>query len=271
LSVRGKPSVDLLRVVNREGVDEDRVIVRVRLRVHCSKPRLGLLGVRRAHLDERWTFGRDDARWVLLSVDGDPLAGPILTSQLIPDRSFDTDRLLEESLAELADAQKVGNEVALSALVGADEPPALAVLDLSVVDGRFLPPLIAAQLTHLVEAWEEATTGSQRPLSALASDSATTALIRPGPDVRLIMRDAVLKSWQPTKLHLSRQPPAIEVTLDVEAFRYVTTDDGREQFGNDSERRRIAMTWALELTDSARTPWRLAASSNPAEAIPGWS
>ena len=271
LEVRGTPSVDLLRVVNREGEDEDRVIVRVRVSVHCKHPRLGLLGIRHARLDERWTLGRVDTGWALLSVDGDPLAGPVLSAPLIPNRSFDADRLLEDSLAEMADAQRVGDDAALRDLISTDEPPALAVLDLSVVDGRFLPPLIAAQLTHILTAWEGAINGSQAPLAALATPEARSALLQPGPGMRLVMRDAVLKSWRPTRLDLARRPPAIEVTLDVEAVRYVATDDGRDRVGNESDRRQIVLSWVLELTDTARSPWRLAASNNPAESIGGWS
>lgn len=207
----------------------------------------------------------------MLSMGGDPLAGPVLTAPLIPNRSFDTERLREESLAELANAQKVGDDVALSDLVGADEPPAFAHLDLSVRDSRFLPALIAAELAHLLEAWEEAVLGPEAPLEELASADARAALLRPGPGKRLIMRDAVLKSWKPTRLDLSRRPPVIEVTLDVEAVRYVMTDKGRRYAGNETDVRRMALTWTPELIDSARAPWRLAISNNPAEAIPGWS
>jgi len=84
------------------------------------------------------------------------------------------------------------------------------------------------------------------------------------------MRDAVLKSWEATRLDLARHPAAIEVTLDVEAVRYVVTGNGSHVAGNRTDARRMALTWTLELTDSARAPWRLATSNNPAEAIPGW-
>jgi hypothetical protein len=270
LQVRGTPSVDLLHIVNREGEDEDRVVARVRVRVHCRHPRLGLIGIRHARLDERWTLGRHHGRWAVLSVEGDPLAGPVLTAPLIPNRSFDTDRLVEASLAELADSQKVRDDK-LKELVNANDPPALAMLDLSVIDGRFLPPLIAAVLSHLLQAWETAATGSQAPLEALASPEAATVLLHPGPGLHMVMRDAVLKSWEATHLELARRQPAIAVNLTVEAVRYVSTDDGHERFGNDSDRRNMSLTWTLELTDTPRTPWRLAATDNPATPIPGWS
>lgn len=272
LEVRGeKPQIDLLRVVNRPGEDEDRVDARVQVNVHCRRPRLGLMGIRNAHLDERWTLGCSDGVWIVLSIDGDPLAGPVLSAPLIPNRSFDSERLLEESLAEQAEDQTVADDAVLSQLVGADEPPALALLDLSVLDVRFLPPLIGSTLAHLVEAWEGAVSGSQAPFEALTSRDARAVLLYPGLDKRMIIRDAVLQSWEPTKLDLSRRPPAIELTLNVEAVRYAETNDGTEQTGNVIDRRQMLLAWCLELTDSARTPWRLAASNNPAEAIPGWS
>jgi hypothetical protein len=46
LNVRAKPSVDILRVVNRADEDEDRVVVRVFLHVHCRHPRLGFIATR---------------------------------------------------------------------------------------------------------------------------------------------------------------------------------------------------------------------------------
>jgi hypothetical protein len=278
LRVVGQPSVDLLQVVNRGGETEDRVIVRVRLKVRWRNPTrwtediVGNLAARHhAHLDERWTLGRRENRWMLLSVDGDPLAGPVLSAPLVPTRSHDVKRLQEESLAELASSEKVAKDVNLSDLVAADEPPALALLDLSTVDGRFLPALIAAELAHLIEVWEEATTGSEAPLGNLASHEATAALLHPAGDKRLIMRDAELKSWEPTRLDLSRRPAAVEVALTVDAIRYVVTVDRDYVVGNADQPHHMALTWLLELTDSAQAPWRLARSNNPAEQIPGWS
>lgn len=176
----------------------------------------------------------------------------------------------EESLAELADASRLGDDVALSNLVTADEPPDLALLDLSVLDGRFLPDLIEAELVHLLEAWEGAVIGPEGPFEALASAEARAALLRPAPGVRLVVHDPVLKSWKPTKLHLLRRPPAIELTLDVEAVRYLVDADGRPRAGNWKATRRMALTWTLENTGSAGTPWRLAVSNVPANEIPGW-
>ena len=269
LEAKRKPSIDLLRVVNRGNEAEDRVDLRVRVRIHCKHPAVGLVATRWVGLDERWTLGRCDGRWALLSMGGDPLAGPVLSAPLIPNASFDTDRLREESLAELASAQKVGDDVDLSDLVDPKEPPALALLDLSILDGRFLPALIGAELARMLEAWEEAVNGSEQPLQELAGAEARAALLRPSPHTRLVIHDTVLKSWEPTNLDLSRRPPAIEVKLDVEAIRFVVTDHGDYRAGNETDTHRVALRWVLELSDSARTPWHLAVSNDPSEAIPG--
>ena len=48
-------------------------------------------------------------------------------------------------------------------------PPAFALLDLSVVDSRFGPPLAAAELAHHLEAWQGAVVGSEAPREELAA------------------------------------------------------------------------------------------------------
>jgi len=269
LKVVRKPSIDLLRVVNRADEEEDRVVVRVFVHVHCRRPRLGFIATRYVHLDERWTLGRSGSRWVVLSIGGNPLAGPVLTAPLVPNPSFDTERLREESLAELARRQRIGDG-ALSDLVSPGEPPALALFDLSLLDGRFDSALIASELAHLLEAWEGAVAGSDGPLEQLVSVQARTTLLQPRYGTRLMMRDAVLKSWAPRSLELTRKPPAIEVTLDVEAVRFVVTDVGSHLAGENTEPRRMSLTWVLELSGPIEAPWRLASSNNPGEEIPGW-
>ncbi len=271
LEVVGPPSIDLLSVVNRNDENEDRIVARVRLRIHCKHPKVGMLGPHHAHVDQRWTFGRTGGDWFLLSMGGDPLAGPLLMAALIPSASSDTERLTEESLAELADTQKLGADVPIADLVTPEESPAVALLDLSVVDGRFLPALIQAELTHLLAAWEGAAVGSEAPLEALADDRAREALLRPRQGQRLIVRDVVLKSWQPTKLNLAQVPPTIELDVSTEAVRYVVNDVGRPLDGNPTMAQPVPLHWMLELTDSPEHPWRLATSDVAARSIATWS
>jgi hypothetical protein len=203
-------------------------------------------------------------------VSGDPFANSLLATPLIDSPASDTERLREESLGELAMAQRLDDGVVLRDLISPDEPPQLALLDLSVVDSRFTPALIGADIQHLIETWESAVSGSEAPFADLASVRARSDLLRPGPGMRLFMRDAALKSWEVTRVDVARHPPRVEIALDVEAVRYVVADDGKRVAGNTKDRRHMALTWTIELTDSVQTPWHLVTSNAPADQIPGW-
>ena len=262
------PRIDLLSVVRRQDDDEDRVVARVRFRITS---RLPARGVRRGRVDERWTFGWNEGQLELLAVGGDPLAGPILSAPLVPNPAADTERLHAESLAELAFDQQIPDDVELSDLVRSDDPPAFALPDLSVVDSRFQPALIAASIAHIIESWEVASTGSEAPLAAVADAGARDALLRPGPHARLLVRDAVLVSWEPIRLRLVDHPPSVDIALDVRAVRFVVDDQGSRVAGNAGEPHDMALNWVLELTDLPAIPWRLTRSSSPAMAVGGWT
>ena len=151
--VEGRPRVDLLRVVNRAGENEDRVSVRVRGRVHqhhASTP----LGPHTVRFDERWTLGRNGEGWELLEFDADPLASELLRAQVIPAEWADQERLDERSLAELAHSDDHPG-FRLSELADEGAPPYKQLLDLSVVDGRFVPLFVQSTLLHLIDALPE--------------------------------------------------------------------------------------------------------------------
>ena len=198
------------------------------------------------------------------------MADPILFAPLVVDPSADTERLGEESLAELSQATPTPVGVALSELVSSDEEPSVALGDLSVVDARFAPALLDAALHHLVEVWETAVSGSEEPLAERASAEACEALLRPDANTRLVVRDATLGSWTVTGLDLDRIPPAVEVELHVTAVRYIVRFDSVIRAGNTTDRRKMRLEWTLELAGSTKALWRLVASNSPAVDIPGW-
>jgi len=125
--------VDILDVINRQGENEDRVITRVRLRVRRGRVAAPLepkvIGV-----DERWTLARRGESWVLVSVDGDPIADAVLSAPLIASPSADTVRLHEASLLALSDPDPSG--VRPGELVHADAPPEAGLRDLALADDR---------------------------------------------------------------------------------------------------------------------------------------
>ena len=269
--VEGRPRVDLLRVVNRAGEIEDRVSVRVRGRVHqhhASTP----LGPHTVRFDERWTLGRNGEGWELLEFDADPLASELLRAQVIPAEWADQERLGERSLAELAHGD-VHSGFHVSELAGDGAPPYRQLLELSVVDGRFVPLLVQSTLRHLIDAWEQATIADGEALSLRVSPEAYDQLLHPrGGNVptRLVLRDATLRGWRPTAVEVRPDPARIVIFLRVSAVRYlINTADGSHLAGSPEYQHEITLHWTLELTESAELPWRLIASTNPAADMPG--
>ncbi|HEY1521112.1 MAG TPA: hypothetical protein VGF91_32100 [Solirubrobacteraceae bacterium] len=150
----GEPRVDLLRVVNRPGEHEDRAVVRLRLRVHRDRP-VNFVQPRTVSVDQRWTLGRSHRTWTLLSVDSDPLDARLLGAHPIGTEWEDQERLREQSLAEIATADRAPRGTDLAALIAPDAPVERQLRDLAQVDGRFDADLLDLALRHVVEAWEE--------------------------------------------------------------------------------------------------------------------
>jgi hypothetical protein len=167
----------------------------------------------------------------------------------------------------LSMADKTASAVNPSELVPPEEAPSLALADLSVVDPRFNPALLGAALAHLLETWETAVTGSEDPLAERASPEARDALLRPGPDAQVFVRDAVLKSWEVIALHVDRKPPAVDVEVHIEAVRYLVRYETAIRAGNATDVLPAKLTWTLELTDSTEVPWRLVGSSDASTGI----
>ncbi len=190
---------------------------------------------------------------------------------MIPAEWADQERLGERSLAELAHDDHPG--VLVSELADDDAPPYRQLLDLSVVDGRFVPLFVQSTLRHLIDAWEQATIASDEALSLRVSPEAYDQLLHPrGGNVptRLVLRDATLRAWRPTGVEVRPEPARIVIFLRVSAVRYlINTADGSHLAGSLEYQHEIRLHWTLELTESAEVPWRLVASSNPAADMPG--
>ena len=272
LRLRAKPSVDLLQVINRPGESEDRVVLRVRVRLRRRHP-LSLGDPHRVTVDQRWTLGRSAGMWTLRSVDGDPLAPRLLTSPLIAAEWQDETRLKEESWKELAGrTAPVSGTHRFSELVSSDMPARQQLLELSQIDGRFSPELLHATLEHILEAWQEAGTGSPEPLEQTTSELALMTLLHPiraDPSAAFHLHDATIDRWEPRQMHLDGQPPEIGIALTVTAVRYVVMSATGTVAGSDDTPHQIALVWTLAMTQSESAPWTLIRSSNPAAGIPG--
>jgi hypothetical protein len=267
LRAASTPKVDFLRVINRSGGDEDRVMLRVKLRLH----RGGHLPVGGPHtlpFDMRWTLARHQGAWRVLSITSDPLAPQVLYGELVPAPWADGQRLREQALVELSREGTIATED-LAGLVSPDHEPSEQLLELGVIDQRFDRQLVDATIEHIVQAWEASSTGSKAPLTTVASTDVTKLLLSPVPGRRLILRDARLENWQLRELVLSTNPPKLNIVVTVLAVRYLVTNPrGRYISGNMEQRHEITLSWTLVLRPSATLPWRLIHTTSQAASFP---
>jgi hypothetical protein len=267
----GGPVIDLLGVVHRAPETEDRVVVRIRA-VLRSGAEVPLLGAPGTLVDERWTLARRGSDWELVEFDDTPLADELLHSPLIAGAWADQDRLREQSLAEVAQGDPVNGEARTGDLVDSARDPMLQLLDLSVIDGRYLPALLQATLIHLIDVWEQATAGTWQPLADLASPEACDQLLYPRADdvrMRMVLRDATLRRWQP-ELVVAGESGSLEIALTVSAVRFLVDPlTAKHVWGSPDYSQDIRLSWTLALTDTKEIAWRLVNSSDPAADIPG--
>jgi hypothetical protein len=259
--------VDVLGVVSRSGELEDRVVLRVRLRLGRPMVRRRSPGYPRSvNTDLRWTLGRLGRSWRLLTIDSAALTDEVLSAALIPGAWADEERIREEALAELADADITEGHISLRGLVSGNAPVAQQLSEISEVDRRFDRDLIVARLKRIVAVWEQSTAGSADLLSDVAAEPAVQMLLhgppRPEP-LRLILHDAIIESWTPVGLELSAVPH-IRIALVVSAVRYVVSDRTGALAAGDSEtRHRIALDWTLALYRDPGARWQLTSTSSP--------
>jgi len=267
LRIVGKPQIDILRVINRGSEDEDRAVLRVRLRIHrdpkASLTQEGdgtLLGQRIVVVEERWTLVRRGDRWALASVDGDPIARAVISAPLIASPDEDEGRVRQVALQELAD-EEAPHTVDLGELIDRNAAAPQRLRQLAILDDHFAPELLEATLRRVVEGWEELTYGSQRPLEKVAAGTAVQALMYGGGGRgRHFIRDAELLSWEALDVSTSGTP---ELRLRVEIKGEISTD-GRPTAGG-GRRRKHTLIWTLRLFRAAGgdTAWRLVSSSEP--------
>jgi hypothetical protein len=267
LQVLSGPTIDFLQVVNRDGQDEDLVVLRVRLRLH-REGRLGIAEPRTVTSDTRWTLGRSHGDWQVLSITSDPLAMDLLTARLVADPSVDEQRLREQALAELSeDSGSVVTD--LAGLVSADAEPDRQLLELAMIDQRFDRQLIDATVGHVVQAWEVASAGGGNgPLETVASTDVINHLLAPFPRRLLVLRDAKVEHWSLGRLVLSTSPPKIEIGVTVSAIRYLVTNPKRRHVTGSTEyRHEITLGWTLALGTAHALRWHLIHTTNPAASI----
>ena len=183
-----QPSIEYMGLVNREGEEEDRVVVRVHatlddyvvdqhgttiLKDGASSPQ--------TTLTEWWTLHPPGERWRLLSIEAEAEGVHHLESELIA-VPWGDGRVADTALVEtaVADALPAGVAVAEIAPAQLDPDARAAALDLALADGRFAPDVLEVAARRAVQAWAEAIDGEDGALEALADRGAIDTLLYGG-------------------------------------------------------------------------------------------
>jgi hypothetical protein len=253
----GEPRIGVLDVVSRRVASEDRVAVRVTMRLALR--RRTWVDQRTLHYDARWTLARAANGWEPVEIE--PYAGDpsIERRPFIARPADDTERLHEESVGELAaaDAAISGSP---AELLTPGTAPYQALLELSVLDGRYAPLVLEASLKYLLDAWQTATAGPDTPLQVAADDDAVDELLFAGDGsarLRVVARDLRLQHWWIAEFDHDASPPSVLVQLAVDGVYYRIDAGNTPHPGDTLDPHQMQLWWRLALADHAPTQWRL--------------
>lgn len=267
---RGEPEVEYVGLVNREGEDDDRVVVHITCKLDdYVVDERGKVVTRkdtqrkRVTLRQWWTLQPPGDRWRLVSIEQDAEGVHHLDADVVPTPWSDR-RVADEALVETAVAGKVPAGAAVKDIAPAylaDDARSVA-LDLSLADARFSPDLLEVAARRAVEAWMEAVDGEDEDLEALAEPAAVDVLLYGGTPrgrTRVVVRGADMQTVRIDEIDPHSDPPAMTVEVDLEATWYVENRDTAAVVSGDRGRRReLKQRWRFVLTDDEDVPWRLA-------------
>ena len=259
------PEVRYVGVTNRAEDLDDRVIVRLTARLRdVVVDRYGDVipsdEGEVARVSEFWTLGKRAGEWVVISIEQEREGAHQLSEPLVATPEHDDARLRADAVMELATADGVASEHVGELLSpGFSGTARAAALDLSLVDGRFAPDVLATAVGEVVEAWVQAVDGPDEPLAAQTTPQALQALLYPTDTRRdrLVIRGAEIQAL--TIVAVTRgPPPEVRLQLDVAGVQYVEDRDTTEVLAGSKRRRTTTrQVWTLRLSDDSRQPWRV--------------
>lgn len=257
------PQVRYVGVTNRAGDAEDRAVVQLtaKLRDVVVDQRGRILPSDEgeiARISEFWTLGKRAGEWVVVSIEQEREGSHHLSAPLVAAPESDVARLRAEAVMELgaADgvpAERVG-EMLSPAFTGSARA---AALDLSLVDGRFAPDVLATAIGEVLDAWGQAIDGPDEPLAARTTPEALSALLYPTASRRdrLVIRGEAVRSTTIVEV-APGPPPQVRVQVDVSGVQYVEDRDTTEVLaGSKRKPTTTRQLWTLRLSDDPRRPW----------------
>jgi predicted lipid-binding transport protein (Tim44 family) len=262
--------VEYVGLTNREGHEEDRVVVRVSATIEDFVQEADGDVLHHTGMDqtttairEFWTLGRHGDGWMLLSIEQDHEGEHQLRAPIVADPA-DDGRMVDEALVEGGVERRLpaGHRIADLADLDFDGDALTAARDLSLADGRFDPGVIEAGVRRAVAAWAEAVDGEDDPLLAVAAPEVVLDMLHPGDrsaSTRLVVRGPRVGAIRVSEVDAATEPPRVRVEVDVEGVRFVEDRDTLALLaGSRTEAARFTEHWTLALDDaSPDTPWRL--------------
>ena len=214
-------------------------------------------------LSEYWTLAKRDGTWILLSIEQDREGAHHLDAPIIASPWADDVGLRDAAIVEAAVADKAleGTSTAELVDVSLAADARTQAMDLSLVDGRFAPDVLAAAARRAVAAWAEAVDGPDAALEAIASPAAIEQLLYPSADghnARLVVRGPQIESITIERLAAEPAPARMKVALKVRGRRYLENRDTAAVLAGDKGREvKFSESWTLALDGSDEVPWRL--------------
>ncbi|HEY5142721.1 MAG TPA: TIM44-like domain-containing protein [Solirubrobacteraceae bacterium] len=265
------PEVKYVGLVNREADADDRIVLHIdaQLEDYVELPngmRMQHSGQSSSvtHCSEYWTLGKRDARWILVSIEQDAEGRHNLDAPIVASPWSDEERLHDAALVEGAVADgATGTRFATAELVDVDlaADARAQALDLSLVDGRFAPDVLAAAARRAAEGWAEAVDGADAPLEAVATREAVDALLYAGDAsraTRLVVRGPRVEQVQIAELTPTPEPARMTLAVRVCGRRYVEDRDTAAVMSGSKDREStFTEHWTMALDGSDETPWRL--------------
>lgn len=267
--LQGAPEAQLIGLVNRVGDEADRVVVLVSCPIQAWVTTAdGTTLFRDGEdgpdivLQQYWTLGRQDGRWILLSIEEEREGRHHLRGDLIPVPWADP-ALAGQARTELAVADAAGPaaEVARLSSTAFSHDARAAALDLSLIDDRFSPDVLTVAVEAVVHAWTEAVDGDDAALRRRAAPGAVDVLLYDGDatrTVRTVVRGLEVETVTIEWLDGHRSPPAMAVVVAYRGARY--REHRWTQEVTDGSRDRVVSRhecWTLALTDDSEVPWVL--------------
>jgi predicted lipid-binding transport protein (Tim44 family) len=274
VTIDGPVEVDYVGLENRATEQDDHVVtwITARLRDVVVDPHGNTITRKdsvgeTSRISEYWTLAKRDGHWIVVSIEQEREGRHHLSDPIIATPWSDSERLQEQSLAEQAAAEKPaqGFSVADVATPEFADSARSAALDLSLVDGRFAPDLLAAEVKRAVAAWAGAVDGDRGELAELASPQALSELLHPGDpsgQTRVVVRGPEVRGLRIVALDATTTPAQMTVEVDVRGSRYIEDRDTTEIVsGSQHSPTLFREQWRLALDGDDTHPWRIVATA----------